>query len=138
MVDPATAAGLALAAIPLMISALENYEYTFQPIIIFSRRYRKEVERLQDALRIQKADFGNECCFLLESVSHCGNSMINDLHHQSWQDQGLEDKLKIRLEENYDACVSALRLINIILREILEQTKTLDILLEKVRDKCHE
>jgi hypothetical protein len=32
MVDPATSAGLVLAVIPLMISALENYEYTFKVI----------------------------------------------------------------------------------------------------------
>ena len=51
--DPVTAAGLALAIVPLMISALENYEYTFQLIIIFSHRYKREIERFQNALRVQ-------------------------------------------------------------------------------------
>jgi len=70
MADPATIAGLTLAVAPLIISALENYEYTLQPILIFSRGYQKEVQRFQDALKVQKRDFENECCFLLHSVTN--------------------------------------------------------------------
>ena len=134
MADPATAAGLALAAIPLIVSALENYEHTFQPIIIFSKRYRKEVEKFQKALKVQKVNFANECTFLLHSVtSNRGNSMIDDLEHPLWRDSGLESRLRDRLSDSYDACVSSLSLINDILLEILKDTKTLDILLQKVR-----
>ena len=43
--DPATAAGITLTVIPLIVSALENYEYTFHPRIIFSHRYRKEIDK---------------------------------------------------------------------------------------------
>lgn len=128
-------AGLALAVSPLIISALENYEYTFQPIIIFSRRYKREVERFQHALKVQRVDFANECCFLLHSVtSNHGNVMINDRGHALWQDDGLEDRLKSRLADSYDACVSALSLINGVLVEILKETKTLDILIRKVTE----
>lgn len=135
MADPATAAGLALAVAPLIISALENYEYTFQPIIIFSRRYKREVERFQHALKVQKVDFANECCFLLHSVtSSRGNVMINDYSHALWHDAELEDQLKARLADCYDACVSALSLINALLVEILKETRTLDILTQKVFD----
>ena len=132
--DPVTAAGLALAFVPLVISALENYEYTLQPIVIFSRRYRKEVERFQDALKVQKVDFTNECCLLLRSVTYNrGNMMVDDLQHILRQEDGLEDRLKARLNESYDACISALSLINTLLADILKETKTLDILNEKVR-----
>lgn len=131
--EPATVAGLVLAVAPLIISALENYEYTFQPIIIFSRSYRKEVERFQHGLKVQKVDFANECCFLLHSVtSNRGNEMINDPHNALWHDADLEDRLIIRLADCYDACVSALSLINAALSEILRETKTLDILTQKV------
>jgi len=131
--DPATVAGLGLAVAPIIISALENYEYTFQPIIIFSRRYGREVERIQHALKVQKVDFANECCFLLHNVtSNRGNVLINDPHHALWQDEDLEDRLKIRLGDCYDAFVSALSLINAALSGILRETKTLDILTQKV------
>lgn len=131
--DPATGVGLALAILPLIISALENYEYTFQPIIIFSRRYRKDVERFQNALKVQRVTFANECCFLLHSVtSSRGNVMIDDLGHALWQDEDLEEQLKAHLVDSYDGCVSALSLINDALTEILNETKTLDILLKKV------
>lgn len=133
MADPATAAGLALGVIPLIISALENYEYTFQPIIIFSRRYRKEVEKFQKALKVQKVNFANECTFLLHSVtSDRGNLMIDDLEHPLWRDDDLESRLRNRLSDSYDGCVSSLSLINDILVEILQDTKSLDILLQKV------
>lgn len=133
--DPVTAAGLALAVVPLVISALENYEYTLQPIVIFSRRYRKEIKRFQDALKVQKVDFANECCLLLHSVTcNRGNVMVDDLQHMLWQEGGLEDRLKARLNESYDACVTALSLINTLLADILKETKILDILNEKV---CH-
>lgn len=132
-IDPVTVAGLGLAVAPLIISALENYEHTFQPIIIFSHGYRREVERFQHALRVQKVNFANECCFLLHSVtSNRGNLMINDPRHALWQDEDLEDRLIVRLEDCYDACVSALSLINAALSEILRETKTLEILTQKV------
>ena len=136
--DPVTGVSLALGIVPLMISALENYEYTFQPIIIFSRQYRKEVERFQNALKVQRVSFANECCFLLHSgTSNRGNIMINDLGHALWRDQGLEEQLKARLVDSYDGCVSALGLINDALREILKETKTLDIVLQKVHYLTH-
>lgn len=132
--DPATGIGLGLAVIPLTISALENYEYTFQPIIIFSRHYRKEVERFQNALKVQRVSFANECCFLLHSVtSNHGNVMINDPGHALWRDKNVEEQLKARLVDSYDGCVSALSLINGALTEILKETKTIDIVLQKVR-----
>lgn len=132
--DPATGVGLALGIIPLIISALENYKVTFQPVIIFSGHYRKEVKRFQAALKVQEVNFANECCFLLQSVtSNRGNVMINDLGHALWRDEDLEEQLKARLVDSYDGCVSALSLINDALTEILKETKTLDILLQKVR-----
>lgn len=133
MVDPATAAGLSLAIVPLIISALENYEHTFRVFIIFARKYEKEVRAFQDALRVQKTDFDNQCLFLLESVSSHGHDLIvSDPLRWSRNEQELEDRLKALLEQNYDACVSALRLIDGVLTDILEQTKTLDILLQQV------
>lgn len=132
--EAVTVAGLGLAVAPLIISALENYEYTFQPIVIFSRRYKSEIERFQHTLKVQKVDLANECCWLLHSVtSNRGNVMINNPHHTLWQDEDLENRLRNRLAECYGACVSALTLINAVLSDILKETKTLDFLTQQVR-----
>lgn len=131
--DPATVAGLALAVVPLMLFALENYEHAFQPIIIFTRHYRREVERFQMALKIQKVVFQNECCLLLDRVQLSqGDVMIGDLTHPLWRDNNLEDRIRLQLDESYDACISSLFLINQILAEILKETGTLEILAQKV------
>ena len=84
-------------------------------------------------LKVQKVDFENECLFLLQTVTGCrGNAMINDLRHELWHDDGLEQRLKLRLDSCYDACISALTLVNEHLLDILKETRTLDILLRKV------
>lgn len=56
--DPLSAAGLALAIVPLLISAFENYEITFQPSVTY-RRHVKEVERFRARLEGQRAIFLN-------------------------------------------------------------------------------
>ena len=58
--------------------------------------------------------------------------MIEDLEHPLWRDGDLDRRLKDRLSDSYDGCVSSLSLINDILVEILHDTKTLDIQLQKV------
>jgi hypothetical protein len=75
-------------------------------------------------------NFANECSELLQHVSDV--DINDDRRHRSWQDPALEEKIKARLEENYGACVSALRLINGSLTDILSETGTLKILTENV------
>ena len=84
----------------------------------------------QDKLKVQKVNFANECSELLQQVSHI--DINDDRRHRSWQDPELEEKVKARLEENYDACVRVLRLINDLLIDILRETGTLHILTEQV------
>lgn len=130
------AVGVALAVLPLIISALENYEYTFQPVLIFSHRHRREIERFQHILKAQKADFANECCFLLHGVTaNSGNAMIDNLRHPLWKDKDLETQLKELLETNYDACISALSLINTLLTDILKETEMFNTLNQQVGDR---
>ncbi len=59
--------------------------------------------------------------------------MLDDLRHPLWQDEDLEIQLEERLETNYDACVSALSLIDTLLKDILKETKIFDILKQRVR-----
>ena len=131
MGEPATAAGLALAVVPLIISALENYQNVFEPFIIFKKKYKEEVKRFQDLLRVQNQTFCNECGFLLDGIAGAGYDMVDNRDHWRWQDPELEIKLRSRLDKNYDACVAAVRRVRVILDEILDETKTLEILQQK-------
>lgn len=135
--DPVTAVGLTFAVLPLIIAALENFEYTFQPIIIFSRRYRREIERFQNALKVQKGIFENECSFLLSNVtSKQGEVMIADLRHPLWRDDNLERRLELQLKDSYGASIAALQLTDQILQDILKETGTFDIINQKVVLLC--
>ncbi len=132
--EPATAAGLALAILPLIVAALENYEYTFQPVIIYSSRYRKEVKKFQDQLKVENFVFRHECHLLLRDVTSDDiKSMLDNPKHVLWSNKELEARLEGQLNECCEACISALRLINEVLQDIAKSTGALDILLDEVR-----
>jgi hypothetical protein len=137
MADPATVAGLALAVVPLLISAFENYETTFQPFVTYCRHVR-EVERFLARLGIQRTIFLNECELLFMAVSN-GPSLsevLKDPDHPSRTDEQISRRLKDLLGSSYNACVSTLQLINDTLNKITLETKDFQHLLE---DKvCHK
>ena len=133
IMNPVTTTSLVFAVLPLIVAALEKYQNTFQPMLIFARRYRREAEKFQDALKVQKSDLENECYPLFRSVAaYGGGKMISNPRDRQWKDEGLETHVKARLDHCYDASISALRLINSVLTEILEETKSLHILLQEV------
>jgi hypothetical protein len=129
VMDPATTAGLTLAVIPLLISAFENYEITFQPFVIYCRHIR-EVQRFTDRLDTQRAIFSNECQLLMLSLGQNMNNIIKDPNHPFRKDELLSNQLKDMLGSSYKTCVSTLNLIKETLRKITEETKDFQYLLE--------
>ncbi len=131
MADPATAAGLSLAVIPLLISAFENYEITFQPFVTYCR-YAKEVERFLAKLGTQRTIFLNECELLFLAVS-TGPSLaevFRDPNHPSRNDEEISRRLQDLLGSSYSTCVSTLHIINDTLNKISLETKDFRDLLE--------
>ncbi|KAL9122298.1 MAG: hypothetical protein Q9187_001146 [Circinaria calcarea] len=127
--DPATATSLTLAILPLIIAVIENYEYTFRPIVTF-HRHRKEAKRFQNLLRIQKTAFENECRLLLSTVTTHEDEMLNDRTSELWRDEELDRRLAERLDESFNTCVSTLELVNESLVAILKETGGFDDLLK--------
>ena len=127
--DPATATGLTLAILPLIISAIENYEYTFRPIVTY-HRHRKEAKRFQNILRIQKTAFENECRLLLSTFTTHEDEMLNDRTSGLWRNWELDRKLAERLDESFVICVSTLELIDESLVDILRETGGFEDLLK--------
>ena len=120
--DPATVAGLVLAVIPLVISAVENYEVTFQPFVTY-RRYSREVERFAAKLDAQRAIFHNECQLLLLEVGQNLTDILRDPNHPTRADEQLSKRLEKLFGSSYATCVATLNLINDILNEVTEETR---------------
>lgn len=131
MADPITAAGLVLAVVPLLISAFENYEITFQPFVTYFKHV-KEVERFLARLGIQRTIFLNECELLFMTVSNgpSFSEVLRDPDHPSRKDEQISKRLQDLLGSSYNACVSTLQLINENLKKITLETKDFEHLLE--------
>lgn len=128
--DPATVAGLVLGAVPLLISAVENYEVTFQPFVTY-RRYIKEAHRFAARLDAQRAIFHNECQLLLLAVGQNLTDILEDPNHPSRSDQQLSKRLEDLLGSSYKTCLSTLQLINDTLEEVTTETAGFGELVEK-------
>jgi hypothetical protein len=136
MADPISTTGLALAIVPLLITAFENYEITFQPFVTYCR-YVKEVERFRARLEGQRSIFLNECELLFMAVSN-GTSfaeVFRDPNHPSRDDEDISQRLETLLGSSCNSCVLTLNLINDTLNKITSETKGFEDLLEdKVRE----
>ena len=121
----AEAAGFTLAVLPLLISAVENYEVVFRPLVTYCR-YAKEAERFTNRLKAQKTVFRNECHLLLSSVCDQPqevDAMLNVSEHPLHSDMDIDTRILKLLDSSYDTCMSTLKLINDTLEEIGEETK---------------
>jgi hypothetical protein len=138
MADPMSAAGLGLAIVPLLISAVENYEMTFQPFVTY-RRHVKEVQRFHAKLGAQRTIFLNECELLFAAVSNSTSwaDVIKDSHHLSQNDEEISRRLEALLGSSYDTCISTLDLINHTLGKICLETKGFQDLVEDKVSKCN-
>ena len=61
------AAGLALAVLPLMISAADHYERCLRPFVRY-RNFTKEADFFCWSFSVQKQIFKNQCLILLEEI----------------------------------------------------------------------
>ena len=87
--------GLALAVLPLVISAVEHYKKCLRPIKHY-RTFARDAERVLDLLSLQRAIFNNQCRILLErTVDHdvAANMLKGGARHPQWSDKALEEHL---------------------------------------------
>ena len=118
------ATGLALAILPLIFSATQNYEYITGPVVLLTSRPRKEAKRLKQVLTVAMMRYINCCEKLLYLVTNEGSGMINDIANPLWKDEGIETRLKERLDLRYSAFMAAMELINNILDKIVQEIRT--------------
>lgn len=132
--DPVTVTGLVLGVLPLLISAAENYEITFQPFVTY-RRHVTEVERFTAKLNTQRSIFHNECQLLLCEVGQNLNDILEDPNHISRHDEQLSSRIQELLGSSCAMCISTLNLINDTLNEITNETKGFEDLLNSKKSK---
>jgi hypothetical protein len=122
MVTGIEIAGLALAAAPLIISAIEHYREGLEPFKIWAR-YRRELGLLRDVLDMETAKLLNTCEQLLQSIVPQAelHELITHPGGPQWQDPILQDKLKELLAWSYTSFISALGEIKDTLDELHEK-----------------
>ena len=119
------AAGLALALLPVFVSATEHYDDCLQ---IFARykNFAEEVRRYLQLLGIQRSIFRGLCRLLLHRVSseHASN-MMGQTNHPSWSDEKLEYSLAEILGESRDDCITVVNIMQDELRKMEDESQDL-------------
>ena len=113
-------AGIVLAVLPLLVSAVEHYEDCWKPLVRYGR-YASKVDLFQRKFKVQKTIFRNECQLLLESVLEDGiaRHMLEDRSHRNWKDKAVEEKVAEVLDLSRDGCIE-------VIKEIEEQLRVIE------------
>lgn len=116
-------AEVALALLPLLISAVEHYNDCFRPLIRY-RKFTSELDRFQQRLKIQKAIFRNQCRMLLENAvsQDVANKMLQERNPLSWHNAETEKLLIKQLGFSTEACIAVVELIEERLRDIEKES----------------
>ena len=105
------AAGLALAILPLLVSAAEHYDDCLRPFHRF-KNFAEEVRRYLQLLGIQKSIFRGQCRLLLQHVNlEHATAMMAQADHPFWSDERLEDDIGNVLGDSKDECVSIIEMM---------------------------
>ncbi len=111
---------LMLGIAPLIISAVENYETTFQPFVAY-RRYSREIDQFTTRLAVQRTIFNNQCQLLLSAAEKDGRpedvlleNILKDPNHSSRQNEALSNRLEKLLGTSLRDCISILPYVSIL------------------------
>lgn len=124
-------AGLAIALLPLLVSAAEHYEDCISPILRY-RTIAKDVHLFQRCLEVQKSIFKNQCRILLEGVvDHdiATRMLAAGSRDPLWRSTTLENKLAESAGNfSKQACVTSIQLISERLEIITEESQRVQAL----------
>lgn len=119
-------AGVALAILPILISAAEHYTTITRPISRFSK-FSPEVNRYRTQLNTHSTIFRAECQLLLGHVVRDGEAtkMLKSSSHPLWQDPDVNGALEKLLGDSKEALINTVSMINSILRTIEQELQSL-------------
>lgn len=129
------AVGLALGILPVVIEAIKAYRSASEKLHVF-RDSSKELQRIYNKFRVQKCFFENECTLLLVSAtdkSSDARAMLVKTSHPLWTDYKLDQRLRDRLGNSFDACKLLISDIDELLSRFYQIMSSLDILSKERR-----
>ena len=101
--------GVVLAVIPLLISAVEDYEKDLHPLkmLLYPGKYRKELLRLGRTIRVQRDLFEGSLETLLSPAVSTGelHVLLKDPNGPAWHTLEMATKLKGQLETTHSGCL---------------------------------
>ena len=117
-------AGLALAVLPVLMAAAQQYNDSLGPLSRY-KRFAREARSYSRELEVQRTIFRNECRNLLEEVvdHDTASGMLNALDQQAWEDKKLDKQLAQLLGDSLEACITIIRLIEERLLDISGETE---------------
>ena len=123
--------GVVLGVLPLIISAIEDYEKIVDPVVTF-RKYSKALQTFTTELNVQRDIFQNECIWILSRFvdGHELEAMLQDPAHSLRKVLRKDDKLDGNISKTlgaspYRQLRDILVLLSESLNEIYEETKDL-------------
>lgn len=127
-------ASLAVAFLPLVLSAAKSYDTVLSPFLRY-RRFAVEARRYHNELDIQRTIFRNECRDLLEKVIEhdAASDMLEALNKEAWSNLHLESSLSQQLGESKQACVMIIELIEERLQDVESENIGFHAVLEHER-----
>lgn len=114
-------AGLILGAIPLIITALENYKKIYRGTVSW-KHFRREFIQYQNEITIQTTFFSANIEYLLTSVT-CTPSELRALLDEPagplWSEPRIEEKIRERLPSSFKTYMVLVSSVNSIIEEIM-------------------
>ena len=128
----AEAVGLALAVLPLIISAIEHYGGCTRPFSRY-RDFTSRARHFHQKLNTQRTIFRNQCRLLLLEIveQEIATEMMNDQRHPCWSSAQLDQDLKEQINASQDSCVGVLQEIGAILQRLQKWIDQLEFALEQ-------
>ncbi|KAF2474227.1 uncharacterized protein BDR25DRAFT_120151 [Lindgomyces ingoldianus] len=111
--------GITLAVMPLIITAIEDYNDSLDPVKAFLR-WERELPQFIRKLRNQHVHFAQTMRLLLEPITTEFElaEMLSDPSGQMWKDENMSRKLKDKLQESFQAYQSTIADIERIMKKI--------------------
>jgi len=115
--------GVVLGVLPLLSSTIGTYDNVYRPFITQYKDYEPALKGFQQGLLTERTIFRYDCIMLLRSSvgSEWVQDMLENLQHDRWRDEDIEEKVSQHLGSSKEACEAAIARIQGKLSAILKE-----------------
>ena len=115
----AEAAALALAVLPVIISAAEHYRDCVNLVTSF-KEHEAQLRRFRLKLKTQEILFRHQCVLMLKELvdGNTAEQMLSNKDHRAWTDYLLDHSLAKNLQDFKQPCIDTIREAETVLKEL--------------------